>query len=419
MPESPIDRDVLGSSLVRASHYAIGALLLVGFGYSVWLGSDLRYPDERDYLRITDSICSYASFSRDGGKTPSAFRPPGYPGLLAPLRCAGAPIALLRYLNFAALAGSAWLLGKALERSHGAAARAIGSLIVVAYPLFFYSAGTLYPQVLALFALSAMAERLTATKSTGSLSWPTTWILMAASVTVVLSVPPLIGAVAAWLVGLAWVARSSRIRLVLPVIAIALAVGVWTARNAVVLGAPIPFSTNSGLNLLLGNSPATTPSSGVDVDIREHREAMRGRNEVERDRYYGARAREWISHNPNAAAALYAGKLAYFFNYTNTLATESERSGARDWILLASYVPLALAAVTALALAVAGRRSVSEVEVFALLALAATAALYAVYFARLRFRVPVEPAFMLLAAPLLAEIGLAAPRRPSPRTACR
>jgi hypothetical protein len=205
-------------------------------------------------------------------------------------------------------------------------------------------------------------------------------------------------------------AQSGRRRLVVAAIAIVLAVGGWSARNLSVLGEPVPFSTNSGYNLALGNSPRTQPNSGVAVDISELRRAASGKPEVERDRVFRDGALEWIRTEPGAAAWLYVRKFTYFFAASNQLATAGERVGGRELVMYLTYGPAALLALVGLALAAARRRSLSWVEATGALSFVGTAAFYAIFFSRLRFRVPVEPALLALASTYLAELAFGARR---------
>lgn len=396
----------------------IAAMMLCGLGYSVYLGEQLRYPDERDFLSVADSLCEARVYSRDGGATPTAYRAPGYPLFLATFRCFGTPILWLRLLGFAALGGAAWFAGRAVARDHGAVARVLLTAAVAFYPLHLYTASTFYPQTLAMLGFTILLDRIAQVQRSADISWSSCLAVGVTGAVLILTVPPMIPALGIGLLALWSRSGANRRRLVVAGLGILVCVGAWTARNMAALGEPVLFSTNSGYNLALGNSPNTLASSGVAVDIEEWRAGALGRSEVERDRYFREAALGWIGRNPGAAAWLYVRKLAHFFAPTNSLATATEQGSARDALMYLTYGPAAILAAVALLLAATGRRALSGVERAGALAMFATATVYALFFTRLRFRVPVEPALLMLASTYIAERVFAADKpdvKDSPR----
>lgn len=94
---------------------------------------------------------------------------------------------------------------------------------------------------------------------------------------------------------LGWMAHRSRRRLALELI-IALVttsalIAPWAMRNARVVGAPVPISTNFGVNLWLGNH------DGADGRFQEPPPASIG-GEVAQDLDYRKQAKAWIMANP-------------------------------------------------------------------------------------------------------------------------
>ena len=141
--------------------WILASLTVVAGGfYSLWLGERLRYIDERDYFTLAENLLQFRAYSSDG-INPSAFRPPGYPMLLAAMRLLGAPIFMLRMLNFVALAAIVVLLQRwtvRLFQHRGISVVAAG--LPLCYPVLFYTAGALYPQIIAAFLLLVLVERL-------------------------------------------------------------------------------------------------------------------------------------------------------------------------------------------------------------------------------------------------------------------
>jgi hypothetical protein len=164
----------------------------------------------------------------------------------------------------------------------------------------------------------------------------------------------------------------------------------WGIRNDARLGSFVPVSTNGGVNLLLGNNENTTPTSGVEVDISRYEAEARRRHldEVETDRFYREEALDWITGNPRSAAALYVGKLANFFNFRSNVVSESQQSGLTDLLGALTYYPLLILFIVRLA----RFRNLPLVRGEGLLASSylAYALSAAVFFTRVRFRVPVD-----------------------------
>jgi hypothetical protein len=168
----------------------------------------------------------------------------------------------------------------------------------------------------------------------------------------------------------------------------------WTVRNYVQFKLFVPISTNNGSNLFIGNSPITTPNSGRTTDIVPLcKGAQVATTEYEFDGAMGKCARDWISRNPAAAAWLYVGKVVNYFNYRNEMATAVEGARWRDRVEFATYYPLLLIALVRLALA--RRAPLSRTEILIYLLYFANGLISAIYFTRLRLRIPFD--FLLIA----------------------
>ncbi len=190
--------------------------------------------------------------------------------------------------------------------------------------------------------------------------------------------------------------RKSRLAVVLyPIITLLgtiVVVAPWTLRNCIEFHAFIPVSANAGENLLLGNSENVHPLAGANTDISPYQREARGLDEVQRDRLFRERAKEWILENPRSAFTLYAGKVINYFNYRNKLVTKSEASRAKDFVLLVTYYPLLL--ISLLRLGAARRMGLTPAELLWYSLYFGNALLSAVFFTRIRFRIPYD--FLLL-----------------------
>src|SRR5688500_14042661 len=75
--------DWLNARSARIALAAVGLSVRIAGGYSIMLGSELRYSDEHVYLELTQSLAAGRGYAF--GSDATAYRPPGYPFLLLPL----------------------------------------------------------------------------------------------------------------------------------------------------------------------------------------------------------------------------------------------------------------------------------------------------------------------------------------------
>jgi 4-amino-4-deoxy-L-arabinose transferase-like glycosyltransferase len=382
-------------------------LLTAGVAYSYYLGDRLRFlPDEKDYTDIAINVASGRGYSLNGA-TSTAFRPPGYPLLLAPFIGLGAQIAHLRILNFALLTLSVILVYRIVESVLSRWAGLIGAILTVVYAVLFYTAGTLYPQTLGATLLLLTLYLLFVCRRT--------WLsALAAGVTLgwlVLTIPnfivsaPLI-AIGVWVIesnqantssAQAASTRRARATHVTLFLAVAIAiVGVWTLRNAATFGRLVFVSSNSGVNLLVGNSENASPIAGRTTDISTYTAQARSMDEIDEDNFYRSRAFEWIQSNPMRAAGLFFAKFIHHFNFRNELETRSEASPLRDAAMFVTYYPLLLCA--ALGLIFSRWLGFTRLEWLCVALYASGALVSAVFFPRIRFRLPYDYLLIVLAA---------------------
>jgi 4-amino-4-deoxy-L-arabinose transferase-like glycosyltransferase len=386
---------------------ALGLSLVIGVGYSLVLGSQLRYFDEQVYVTITRSMAHGHGFTLDGHQA-TAYRPPGYIFLLLPAYLvSGGSILAMRLVGVLALTGSVWFAYLLGRRAHSPATGALAAFVVACYPLLIYTATTLYPQVPALFLLLLMIE-------TGMRALPADGVsgrrrlLMAVLAGLVgglltLTVPTFGLTAVGLIVWLAWRQWATRKKIAWRTVAVFIVATAvlplaWSARNAAQLHALVPVSTNEGVNLLLGNSPHATADSGTNTDISSYEATAVQRKfpEVTLDRFYSQQALIWIKQNPGHAAVLYAEKVANNFSYTDSLATTAQHSGTQDLISGLSFYPILLLALARIALF--RRFPLHPTEKMLITVIGINVLLLAVFFTRLRFRVPLDGLTIVLAA---------------------
>lgn len=369
---------------------AAAIIIVVGIGYSIFLGPELRYWDEKEYLRIATELVRSGIYTLDG-TTPTAFRPPGYPAFLAIGVALGMGIVGLRIAQFVLFGLTILLLYQVAARIWRPAAGAIAASLALLYPIFTYAAGTLYPQTLGSFLFLLALFPLARKQPPGLGGAAASGLIFGA---LILCIPTFVFSLG--VVGL-WLLLTYRQRAIAPcavgIAAVLLVIGPWQVRNYRVFETPVFVATNSGLNLLIGNSENATSDSGVNADISRYEAEAVGMSEVERDHYFRDSAIAWMVDNPGRAAKLYVAKTLHYFSYRDRLATESESSSLRELVMLATYGPLLLLALVRLG---AFRRYPVNAPEGLLIALFFSNALFmALFFTRLRFRIPMD--FLLIA----------------------
>ncbi len=381
---------------------AIAAVLIIivmisGIVYSLYLGNELRFlPDEQDYYDLATNIAQSYSYSLDD-ITPTAYRPPGYPLFLSFPRFLGGGVIVLRILNFFILGFGIYLTYKILQREHSGIAGLIGVVLIIGYPVIFFTSGTLYPQILAsvLFLLIIYIYTGESDKA---------WIYALCGVLfgfLIITVPTFIFTLLLFPV---WLGRKKKQFVgYLIMIGFALIIlGLWGMRNYIQFNKIIFVSTNSGENLLLGNSENTTPNGGRTIDISKYSRVAASLDEVERDQYYRSAAFEYMRKNTSRSIQIYLLKVLNYFNFRNDLVTRSEGSQLRDILVLITYGFLLSAFILRIFLYKMFKITNFERN---LIVLYVTSALFmAIFFTRIRFRIPYDFLLILIVALFIAKL---------------
>jgi hypothetical protein len=365
---------------------AVGLSLLAAGGYAVMLGGQLHYSDEHVYLQLTQSLADGRGYAF--GTDATAYRPPGYSFLLLPVYLlTGGSVFAMRLVGVLCLAGAVWF-GYLLARRIAPAAGALVAVVTAVYPLFVYTANALYPQIPALLMLLMMIEF--GLRARDRWFWGI-WGGLAGGL-LIITVPSFAPTLILLLLFVGWRARKGATVLL---VAAAIIPGLWCIRNAVVMHAFVPVSTNNGVNLLLGNNPDATGSSGTSVDVSAYEQQAKAQklDEVQIDHFYSSQAVSWITSHPAEAAGLYVAKVAHNFAYSDTLKTEGQ--GASDLLAALTYYPILALAV--LRVLLWRRFPLRRVDKLFAWTIVVNVLLLAVFFTRIRFRVPLDALTIVLA----------------------
>ena len=378
-----------------------GAVWALASALSIRSGDELRYPDEKDYQGLALNLVQHHAFL-DEHLQPTAARPPGYPIVLSLIYSVWERPLAAKLFNAFACALTAFMLAALASFLGRGIAGLAAALLSLCYPLFAYTASTLYPQTLGTTLFVASVLLLLCVPRSG-IATVGAGLLFGCLVLVIPSFLLVLPVFAGYLLladrlnSASWCRRAA-----LFLACAVLVLAPWTVRNGIRFKTFIPVSANSGLNLLLGNSLRTEADSGVNVDISNYLQEAAGMSQIEQDKFFKHCALAFIEQHPAAALKLYLGKAANYFNYRNRLYTQSEGSGFRDLVLLLTYYPLLLAALVRLCLYRRFRITLAEGFLYCLYF--GNAFLSALFFTRIRFRIPFDALLIVLAAVFIGHL---------------
>ncbi|HEX3472627.1 MAG TPA: glycosyltransferase family 39 protein [Silvibacterium sp.] len=378
---------------------------LVEIAIALHAGPNLWYQDERDYVALSKNLVQRHQFTLDGVH-PTASRPPGYIWFLALPQFFGASNTTLRLFNASALIFSQLFVFLLARRVSSDATAAIAVLLSLAYPVLFYSATVLFPQTLAAALLLCGIWLLLDKKPL------TMWKAIFAGTVwaaLILTVPTFLILAGAFSLWLFWRRRDFR-RMALPFAApVVILLAGWSVRNYIAFRTPVFIATNSGVNLLLGNSENVTADSGSSADISRYTAKGWYMSEPERNKYYSDSAKKWVKEHPAQAVHLYGAKLLHYFGFADKT-TADDRSTAlsdgdhswREVIMVVTYGPLLLLFLARIASSTKFPMSQEEI---CLAGLYLVNALFAsVFFARIRFRLPMDWLLFVIGAGMISLI---------------
>lgn len=374
-------------------HSATLFFLVGGFCYSLYLGNDLRFPDERKYYSLAVNLVKGNGYTIDG-ENPTAILTPGYPLFLSIFVKFGASPIFLRYLNFIALALCLYVIKKILDRESTKSGLALSSLLLAGYGVLFYTAGTLYPQTIFTLLLLLIFWLVTGKKFTylhatifGFLS-----ALMIMLHSTALFIPPLI---VLWLFAPKnWHIMKKAFVSALIVVA---CTSLWAYRNYKVFDAFIPLSTHGWDTFYAGNNPNADVMAWHKSMTPQILDQAKLLNEVKRERFYREKVLKFWRENPGTGIKLYILKLLNYFNFQNRFYMRSEFNSLKSIIIFVTYYPLLICFIARLFFI--PQVQLNRVEGLLILLYITSALFHAIFITRLRFRLPYD-------ALLIVHVGL-------------
>jgi hypothetical protein len=369
------------------------AVMAPGFG---------RLDDPDNYLVLARSLAEGRGFAQGG--RPTAYRPPLYPIVLAPLvaTLGGRPAWGVAALHLAMGAGTVGLTWCAARRWGMSPARVlVASAIVACDPVLVAQARGAMTETLAALLIAAALAALAGGGPRGALLGgmalglaalcrpsllPGAGLTLAAA----LAAPP--GTPAARL------RRAAMLGL-----AVSATLLPWALRNRAAIGEPVVTTTHGGWTLALANNPVyyaevlDGPPGAVWSGANQARwfaetaGSVAGLSEPEADRRLRSGALRFIAERPRDFARASLARLARFWALAPAGAVYSPptRLATAAWTL-----PLWLA----LGLGLASRDAWRWPRAAAPAMILALAAVHSVYWTDMRMRAPIVPAIALLAA---------------------
>jgi hypothetical protein len=164
-------------------------------------------------------------------------------------------------------------------------------------------------------------------------------------------------------------------------------------------------STNTGVNLLLGNSPKATATSGITADYSAYARVVAARHldEAQANNYYFDSALKWIRHHPEHALVLYVEKVLYHFSPVNRLYVSEAQSRLESLLAIVTFVPILL--LFSVRLVLARRLRMPRAETLLVLLVVMNALIQALAFTRVRFRVPLDPFMIAVSVGLVVHLA--------------
>ena len=351
--------------------------------------------DEAHWKRMAEAVWRHGFLSAEAG----FFRPPLYPLLIACIYATLGYEPLFVRLLQAVLSAATCLMPYGLARSaYGERAGLYAALLAACHPLFIFFSGIFMAETLllactglALWQVQRVVDRPNAPRAVGL---GVILGLGALCKPVFLIWVPLLFVVM-------WKARTghgicSAKYMILVVLTLVLTIVPWTLRNKQVSGHPVPISTNLGINLLVGHEPSATGRYSDEADYWHMvEEIVAGEKDpVLRDALVARHALQSMVAQPLRTVQLGAVKVALLWIPFGQDASTVRAIG----LGLMGGLVLLLGAIGLWHM----RRS--PVGWAALSLLVALVGVHALFFAHIRFRLPIDLALIAPFACWLANV---------------
>jgi 4-amino-4-deoxy-L-arabinose transferase-like glycosyltransferase len=397
----------------RAAALAFALALAVRLALAFSFGDRLIWPDEHLYDQYGTLVAHGNLLGPPGDLRGYTLAPPGqYFTVGAVYALAGSRVLKVRIFQALVSALSVLLLYRLLRRlSVGVAL--VATFVLALYPLVIYTAETLYPQTMGLFwllgAVNLLVDHVEAPSWKRLLGAGLLLGCGALTVPTILTICPVLGI---WL----WWARRPSWRGVAEVALLAVCVAAtlvpWQIRNYKVEHRFVPIAMVGPQIFFFANNPQADPDS-KDIRLVEKVYTPEVLAEIARtgkpEAVYARHAWDFIQHDTGRFLLFYVKRLGHFFDFEPHTFTSNEHTGRGARLLVGLTSAPALLLALAGALGLLRRSRLGALLVVLPLSWGLTSALFGV---SIRYRVPVEPYILAVAAWALWHYGLRREERP-------
>ena len=381
-----------------------------------------QLTEDRDvYLGIATGVVEGRGFCSPGSTTPTAFRPPLYPLILAGGMSFFRPAAVVAVVNILSGLVTVYLtasLGQTLELGWR---RHVAALLVAIDPLLVvYSAQPMTESLCTLLSTLWLCTMIRVPKV------PTRWNVVFQGIAFGLLV---VCRPTFWLIALFYglfllirclrpgtppnpiIKPRVRVSLGCSVFGATLVIAPWVIRNVMVLGVPVLTTTHGGYTLQLGNNPvfdrevvqkpwgavweeASLKNWQAELDQQIERDLGAGATEIQRDRWHSQQAKQFIQANPQSFAHAIIHRIRSLWN---TIPQGESTQGS--WLInLVGWYYVIVLTVGCIGLLIVSQTQdrIRWVPLYVLIASVQLAHL--VYWTNARMRAPLTPALALFAA---------------------
>lgn len=413
---------------------AVAAALRIAVALS--LPREILWPDGHRYVRVAQSLLHGYGF---GSVSENQASVPTQPLLIAAVELLFGHSFLALRVFFAALGAATCVVGYLLARElFGPAVALIAGALLAVYPYYIYlSALFEYPQP---FFILVMGLAFWLVYRSWRIPRVSTLLLAGLCLGVgVLAVPTALAFVPVLAATLA-LARIPRryISVAALLVATALPIAAWTARNYAAYGELILVNQAGGINFWVANNetyfeygkgavePACGPGNTKQLYCRQlgslerklRAEHLSAAQSVAAEEAAGWKAGwAFLAASPARSARLSVRKLLELWSpLPDAVTPVAGRAGAaRDWVSILSYVPLLMLAVAGVVLLRRETRRLLPIYGYVL----TFTAVYSVFLPTTRYRLPLDFFLVVFAAYALHRIAEGAARRLSGRAAAR
>lgn len=371
---------------------------LLRFGYVQSLEDKVYWVDEIDYMALGQSIAQGHGYVNANGEA-TAFRPPGYPLLLAALYTVGIRTApAIRTLQVILGVITILFLALIAMRLMGPAVAVLSVITAAGYPYFIYITGTVLATTwFSMTLVISVYLLITGIQDQRSLKIVASGLLMGLSILTRTSAAVLGVAALVWLMMQRLTLKKSLKYVFLFGFCMSLVVAPWGVRNYRVLG-KFTLSTNGGRNLWLGNNPKSTINTGSNIEMPKLLEdRVDAASEIEADYIYVQEAKKYIAADPLHYLGLSIKKGLSFWRFDPSPTTKGYSRLQKLYPLASvlSYTPIFFLGLVGFALA---HREQKRMMLLWILFGAVFTLLHAVFITKVRFRLPLDHFLIIMAA---------------------